>query len=90
MGVNPYLERALGRWFAVNSQPRRLVFLNWAAGGVSQPQQTMLVANALLRGGAVDLIINLDGVNEIGKRADPTGKGPFPFFFRRYGKARWV
>ena len=79
-GVNPYLERALGRWFAVNSQPRRLVFLNWAAGGVSQPQQTMLVANALLRGGAVDLIINLDGVNEIGKRADPTGKGPFPFF----------
>ena len=79
-GVNPYLERALGRWFAVNSQPRRLVFLNWAAGGVSQPQQTMLVANALLRGGAVDLIINLDGVNEIGKRADPTGKGAFPFF----------
>ena len=79
-GVNPYLERALSRWFAVNSQPRRLLFLNWAAGGVSQPQQTMLVANALLRGGAVDLIINLDGVNEIGKRADPTGKGPFPFF----------
>ena len=79
-GVNPYLERALSRWFAVNSQPRRLVFLNWAAGGVSQPQQTMLVANALLRGGAVDLIINLDGGNEIGKRADPTGKGPFPFF----------
>jgi len=77
-GVNPYLERALGRWFAVNSQPRRLVFLNWAAGGVSQPQQTMLVTGALLRGGAVDLIINLDGVNEIGKDASP--RGAFPFF----------
>ena len=79
-GVNAYLERALGRWFAVNSQPRRLLFLNWAAGGVSQPQQTMLVAGALLRGGAVDLIINLDGVNEIGKETNPTGVGAFPFF----------
>ena len=77
-GVNAYLERALGRWFAENNRSRRPVFLNWAAGGVSQPQQTMLVANALLGGGAVDLIINLDGVNEIGKDASP--RGAFPFF----------
>ena len=77
-GVNAYLERALNHWFAGNSQPRRLLFLNWAAGGVSQPEQTMLIAGALLRGGAVDLIINLDGVNEIGKDASP--RGAFPFF----------
>ena len=77
-GVNAYLERALGRWFAENNQPRRPLFLNWSLGGVSQPQQTMLVAGALLRGGAVDLIINLDGFNEIGKDASP--RGAFPFF----------
>ena len=77
--VKPYLERALNHWFAGNNRPPPLV-LNWAAGGVSQPQQTMLVAGALLRGGAVDLIINLDGVNEIGKETSPTGRAPFPFF----------
>ena len=77
-GVNAYLERALGRWFAENNQPRRPVFLNWSRGGLGQPQQTMLVAGALLRGGAVDLIINLDGFNELGKNASP--RGAFPFF----------
>ena len=77
-GVNAYLERALGRWFAANNPSRRPLFLNWSRGGVGQPQQTMLVAGALLRGGAVDLIINLDGVNEIGKDASP--RGAFPFF----------
>ena len=76
-GVNAYLERALDRWFAGDNRPPPL-FLNWSLGGVSQPQQTMLAAGALLRGGAVDLIINLDGVNEIGKDASP--RGAFPFF----------
>ena len=76
-GVNAYLERALNHWFAGNNRPPPLV-LNWSRGGVSQPQQTMLAAGALLRGGAVDLIINLDGVNEIGKDASP--RGAFPFF----------
>ena len=77
--VNTYLERALNHWFVVNNRPPPL-FLNWAAGGMRQPQQTMLVAGAALRGGAVDLIINLDGVNEIGRAVTPTGRGVFPFF----------
>ena len=77
--VKPYLERALNHWFAGNNRPPPLV-LNWATVGGSQPQQTMLVAGALPRGGAVDLIINLDGVNEIGKETNPTGIGAFPFF----------
>ena len=81
--VKPYLERALGRWFAENNRPRRTLFLDWSRGGVSQPQQTMLVAGASLRGGAVDLIINLDGVNEIVKDAHPRGAF-LPFFPRQW------
>ena len=79
-GVQPYLERALGRWFAGNRRTQQPALLNWAAGSVRQPQQTMLVANNLLLGGEVDFIINLDGVNEIVSGAGQQGRGPFPFF----------
>ena len=79
-GVQPYLERALRRWFAGNRRTQQPALLNWAAGGVSQPQQAMLVANNLLLGGQVDLIINLDGVNEIGTGAGQQERGLFTFF----------
>ena len=79
-GVQPYLERALRRRFAGNRQTQQPALLNWAAGGVRQPQQAMLVANNLLLGGQVGLIINLDGVNEIGGGADQRERGLFPFF----------
>ena len=77
--VHSYLERALRRWFAVNRRPPPAL-LNWAAGGASQPEQTMLVVNTLLLGGEVDFIINLDGVNEIINGARHRKRGHFPFF----------
>ena len=78
--VQPYLERALGRWFAENRRPQPPALLNWAAGGAGQPEQTMLAVNTLLLGGEVDFIINLDGVNEITNGARHRERGFFPFF----------
>jgi len=63
--VKPYLQDALDRWFAANQLPRRPAVLGLALAVARQPQQTMIVTNTLLLGGEFDLIVNLDGVNEL-------------------------
>ena len=79
--LQPFLETELERWFVANRQPRRPVVLNLALSGVKQPQQTLLVANTLLMGGEFDLIVNLDGLNEIsGSTGRSFEQGIFPFF----------
>ena len=79
--LQPFLEAELERWFVANRQPRRPVVLNLALSGVKQPQQTLLVANTLLLGGEFDLIVNLDGFNEIsGSTGRSFEQGIFPFF----------
>ena len=82
--VYPFLQRALNRWFAANNGPRRPVLLDLAAPGLKQPQQTMMVANTLLLGGEFDLIVNLDGFNEVAffRGARNPRSGVFPFFPR--------
>ena len=80
VGVQPYLQAALNRWFAANSPSRQPVVLNWHSWGGSQPQGTMVAANTLLLGGEVDLIVNLDGLNELGNSLGAFGSGVFPFF----------
>ena len=62
--VQPFLERALHHYFAANDLPRWPVILDLSTDGTKQPQQTLIVADTLLRGGEFDLIINLDGLNE--------------------------
>ena len=64
-GVAPLLQDALNRWFAANHGPRRPLLLNLSISGGKQPQQTLTIANTLLLGGEFDLIVNLDGVNEV-------------------------
>ena len=79
--VHPFLERALHRYFAANARPRRPVIRGLATEGAKQPQQTLIVAAALLLGGEFDLIINLDGRNEIAETAGQNfADGLFPFF----------
>ena len=82
--VYPFLQRALNRWFAATNGPRRPVLLDLAGPGLKQPQQTIMVANTLLLGGEFDLIVNLDGFNEVaffrGHRNPRSGV--FPFFPR--------
>ena len=82
--VKPFLQTALNRYFAANQLPRPAVVRSWAMHGARQPQQTLIVAHTLLLGGEFDLIVNLDGFNEM---AGSTGHnfgggsgGNFPFF----------
>ena len=67
--VKPYLEVALERWFAAMELPRRPAVFDLALGGSKQPTQTMIVTNTLLLGGEFDLIVNLDGFNELNSGA---------------------
>ena len=83
--VKPFLERALGRYFAAAGWPRQPVVLELAFGGQRQPQQVMIAAHTLLQGGEFDLIINLDGVNEVaGSGGQNPQDGIFPFFSGRW------
>ena len=85
--VKPFLERALRRYFAANHLPRQPVVIELAAEIAKQPQQTMIVASALLLGGEFDLIINLDGFNEVAGSAGHNFRdGVFPFFPRWWHK----
>ena len=87
--VKPFLQVALSRWFAANELPRQPVVLNLALGSGKQPQQPLIVAHTLLLGGEFDLLVNLDGVNEmlgsvgeIHRSAGPNPRRRFPFFPR--------
>ena len=78
--VKPFFQEALNRWFAANDLPRQPLVLHLAVSGVKQPQQALIVANTLLLGGEFDLIVNLDGVNEvIGSGERNFESGVFPF-----------
>jgi hypothetical protein len=64
---------------------KTLVPLNLAVGGYKQPQQLMSVAYLLSLGAELDLLINLDGFNDV--VLHPTENAParvFPAFPRRW------
>ena len=65
LGVTDAFRSALEAWFRDNNLPRRPVVLGLAYNGMKQPQQIMQIANALSLGGEFDLIVNLDGHNEL-------------------------
>ena len=80
-GIQPFLQRHLNRWFAANRLPRQPIVLELPLTGGKQPQQALIVADTLLRGGEFDLIVNLDGFNEIIFSAGWNPQdGLFPFF----------
>ena len=84
--VQPFLQRALNHRFAANELPRQPIVLNLTAGAAKQPQQPLIAANALLLGGEFDLLVNLDGFNELYFGAGPNfadGVSPtFPVWWR--------
>ena len=77
--VTPYVRREVAAYFSANNLERRPVVLNMARGVYKQPQQVMVAANTLLLGGHFDIIVNLDGYNEIAPthRARQWGEQPF-------------
>ncbi len=62
---------------------RDLVFINLAMGGYKQPQQLLIVTYLLTQGAELDLVINIDGFNEVAlHEAENAPKGVFPAFPR--------
>ena len=85
--VKPFLQHALNRWFTANRLPRQPVVLNLAIGGAKQPQQTVIMVNTLLLGGEFDLLVNLDGFNEINSSASRNPRNDiFPSFPDRWSR----
>ena len=63
--VKPYFQNELEAWFQDNDIPLRPVVLEMTHIGMKQPQQVIIVANTLSMGGEYDIIVNLDGNNEL-------------------------
>ena len=63
--ATPAFRSALETWFRDNDIPLRPVVLELAFSAMKQPQQVMIVANALSLGGEYDIVVNLDGYNEL-------------------------
>lgn len=61
---------------------REIVLLNFGQAAYKQPQQIMVIGDILSQGGALDLLINIDGFNEIAlpRGHDAFGLGVSPFF----------
>ncbi len=82
------LEAELGR--AQRFAGRQAVFVRVALAGWKQPQQLMALNYLLMLGAHFDVLINLDGFNEIALPAvESQPKGVFPFFPRGwYGRTQ--
>jgi hypothetical protein len=59
---------------------RRIELINLALGGYKQPQQLLVLATLLALGAQFDLVINLDGFNEIDGAKDNLQDGVNPFY----------
>jgi hypothetical protein len=67
---------------------KRLVVVRTALGGSKQPQQLMALSYLLALGGHFDIVVNLDGFNEVALApATMVPKGVFPFFPRGWPEA---
>ncbi|MEW6668821.1 MAG: hypothetical protein AB1512_26720 [Thermodesulfobacteriota bacterium] len=61
----PFLEKAFKEFMAQRGNPKTPVLINLSYGGIKQPQQLMAIAYLLSLGAQFDLIINVDGFNEV-------------------------
>ena len=80
------LSDALERHFAAKDLPRRPVLLRLAGGGMKQPQQAIAAAKILSLGGHFDILVNLDGHNEITHSRLNLKGDLFPFFPLKWHK----
>lgn len=74
------LRRAIENYFADRGLPRQPVVLSLSQVGMRQPQQLDVVSHLLAMGGGFDLIINLDGYNELASSYLNFQREVFPFF----------
>lgn len=87
MHLHHTLERALAKALANAGDARQLVFVNFALGGYKQPQQLNTLNYFLALGAEFDLVINLDGFNEVAlPAADNLPLGVSPFYPRLWNE----
>ena len=63
---------------------RSIEFARHALGGYKQPQQLMTLAYYLALGAEYDLILNVDGFNELALSVENVSQGVFPHFPRNW------
>ena len=78
--VIPHFQQALTRYFADQGLPKEPVVVQLAYGGMKQPQQLNIAAFMLAMGGNFDILVNLDGFNELAFSYGNFNKDVFPFF----------
>ena len=66
-GASSYLKEALAKKIVsvAGLEHKQVILLNFAMGGYKQPQQLMAVNYLLSLGAEFDLLINIDGFNEV-------------------------
>ena len=78
--VIPYFQQALTRHFADQGLPKEPVVIPLAYGRIKQPQQLHIANFMLAMGGSFDLLVNLDGHNELTTTYLKFTRNVFPFF----------
>ena len=83
MHLHHALDKALAKALADAGDTRQLKLVNFALGGYKQPQQLNTLTYFLAMGAEFDLVINLDGFNELTlPYADNLPEGVSPYFPR--------
>ena len=76
-----------GHFFRDDSKigDRKMVTANFAKGGYKQPQQLMILAYLLALGAQLDVVVNLDGFNEVAlPPVENVARGVNPFYPRQW------
>ena len=83
--VAPAFHKALETWFRRHDIPLWPVVLELGNGAWKQPQQVIIIAYMLSLGGEFDIIVNLDGHNElVNPHTNYFDFGVFPFYPHRW------
>ena len=78
--VTPYLQQSLTRYFADQGLTQNPVVIQLAYPAMKQPQQLHIASFMLAIGSHFDILINLDGYNELEGAYTNFDNAVFPFF----------
>ena len=73
-------RQAVEQYFAEQGLTKKPIVLDLSMLALRQPQQLDIVSHLLAMGGGFDIIVNLDGWNELAQSYDNYQRGVFPFF----------
>lgn len=83
--VTPYIEKQFKIYFKKNGNKIKPIVIPIVAGGLKQPQQLLAISYFLSMGTEFDIIINVDGFNEVVLPYNDNYRfGVFPFYPRSW------